>query len=214
MRAPRTPRTGTPARRSQAERRSQTQRRLREATLACLVEVGHAGTTTALIEATAGVSRGARLHHFPTKAALLAAAVEAYYEQVMHAYTAALAAMGPAGRDFSAGFHLLWETYCDPQNAALFEILVAARTDPELGEALREVAGRRSGQTRRLARDLFPDLATPEAAGLLECLQASLLGLALQTTVFGKSRSEARARSLLEKMVTERFLEPASPAHA
>jgi len=213
MRAPQTPHSTAPARRSQAERRSQTQRRLREATLACLVEVGHAGTTTALIEATAGVSRGARLHHFPTKASLLAAAVEAYYEQVLHAYTQALAAMGPAGRDFSAGFHLLWETYCKPQNAALFEILVAARTDPELAQALREVAGRRSGQTRRLARALFPELATPEAAGLLECLQATLLGLALKTAVFGQGRSESRARELLEKMVTERFLEPAGSAH-
>jgi AcrR family transcriptional regulator len=50
--------------------------RLLEATVECLVERGFAGTSTTLVSERAGVSRGAQLHHFPTKNALVVAAVE------------------------------------------------------------------------------------------------------------------------------------------
>ncbi len=49
--------------------------RLLEATVDCLVERGWAGTTTTVIAERAMVSRGAQLHHYPTKAELVAAAV-------------------------------------------------------------------------------------------------------------------------------------------
>ena len=50
--------------------------RLLEATIECLVEYGWSGTSTTLVSQRAGVSRGAQLHHFPTKTDLVVAAVE------------------------------------------------------------------------------------------------------------------------------------------
>ncbi len=50
--------------------------RLLEATVDCLVEHGWSGTSTTLVSQRAGVSRGAQLHHFPTKNDLVLAAVE------------------------------------------------------------------------------------------------------------------------------------------
>jgi tetracycline repressor-like protein len=55
----------------QQDRSRATQRRLLDATVDCLVEVGWAGTTTTLVSERAGVSRGAQLHHYPTKDALV-----------------------------------------------------------------------------------------------------------------------------------------------
>ncbi|MHB1802402.1 MAG: TetR/AcrR family transcriptional regulator, partial [Actinomycetes bacterium] len=52
-----------------------TRRRILDATLLTLVERGHAGTTTLAVQRRAGVSRGALLHYFPTRADLLVAAV-------------------------------------------------------------------------------------------------------------------------------------------
>src|SRR5256714_28211 len=60
----------------QRERSRATQQRLLDATVACLIEHGWSGTTTTLVAEKAGVSRGAQLHHYPTKAALVLAAVE------------------------------------------------------------------------------------------------------------------------------------------
>ncbi|OLE29105.1 MAG: TetR family transcriptional regulator [Actinobacteria bacterium 13_1_20CM_3_71_11] len=60
----------------QQERSRATQQRLLDATVDCLIEHGWSGTTTTLVAEKAGVSRGAQLHHYPTKAALVLAAVE------------------------------------------------------------------------------------------------------------------------------------------
>ncbi len=65
-----------PTRRSQAERSASTREALLDATIACLVEDGYANTTTARVSERAGLSRGAHLHHFQTRQALLAAAME------------------------------------------------------------------------------------------------------------------------------------------
>ena len=63
-------------RRTQAERSATTQRLLLDATVACLVELGYGGTTTAAVAERAGVSRGAQLHHYGTRQRLMGAAVE------------------------------------------------------------------------------------------------------------------------------------------
>ena len=64
-----------PARTPQQERSRITQQRLLTATIECLVEYGWSGTTTTVVAERAGVSRGAQLHHYPTKAALVLAAI-------------------------------------------------------------------------------------------------------------------------------------------
>ena len=59
----------------QADRTRAMRARLLEATVELLVERGFAGTSTTLVSERAGVSRGAQLHHFPTKNDLVVAAV-------------------------------------------------------------------------------------------------------------------------------------------
>ena len=70
--------------------------RLMDATIECLVEHGFGGTSTTLISERAGVSRGAQLHHFPTKNDLVVAAVE-HLTEVRGAELAAAAAAVPHG---------------------------------------------------------------------------------------------------------------------
>ena len=60
----------------QTERTRAMRQRLLEATVECLVELGWSGTTTTVVSQRAGVSRGAQLHHFPSKQDLVVAAVE------------------------------------------------------------------------------------------------------------------------------------------
>src|SRR3954449_830184 len=64
------------ARVPQEERTRAMRQRLLDATLQCLVERGWSGTSTTLVSERAGVSRGAQLHHFPTKNSLVLASVE------------------------------------------------------------------------------------------------------------------------------------------
>src|SRR3954453_4564712 len=68
--------TATQPRRTQEERRAATRAALLDAALACLVEHGYEGTTTGRVCERAGVSRGAHQHHFGTRPARGAAALE------------------------------------------------------------------------------------------------------------------------------------------
>src|SRR5205085_6681446 len=62
--------------RTQQQRRDETRRALLDAAVESLIEVGFARTTTLEVQRRANASRGALLHHFPSKTALLVAAVD------------------------------------------------------------------------------------------------------------------------------------------
>lgn len=202
------PRAKAPVRRRQADRRAETRTRLLDATLHCLVERGYARTTTAAIEASAGVSRGARLHHFPTKEALLVAAVEHLFAGIASRYAEGMqqAPGEESGFErFRVGYRLLWESYAEPSQAAVFELFVAARTNPALRKALHAMWTPHHAQVRRRANAYFPALAHREASGLLETLQCAMAGLALRRLAFGTSPRDADVLALLERMVGATF---------
>jgi AcrR family transcriptional regulator len=201
------PRAATSAapRRTQAERSAGTRTRLLDATLACLIGKGYARTTTAEIETRAGVSRGARLHHFATKAILVAAAVERLYEAVAARYGETIAEVAPDSDRFRAGVQLLWETYADPTHAAVLELYIAARTDPELRETLRELGRRHQKHVLQRANEYFPELARTDASGLFEMIQAALTGLAVQRMVYGDRVRDDQVLDLIERMVKQTF---------
>jgi AcrR family transcriptional regulator len=177
--------TAKPKRRTQAERRASTRGALLEATIDCLVEFGYGDTTTTRIVERAGVSRGAQVHHYPTKADLVAEAVAhlakrrtaEFFEEVTE-------------RDLTARTRItamldeIWAVHSSPLFAASMELIVAARTDRELRERFAEV-------DREVNREIVtgivgltgkraPDPAVREAmdAGL-----AAIRGLALMRFV-------------------------------
>src|SRR3712207_2922448 len=61
---------------TQAERTANTTEKLLDATVALVVERGYRNASLPEICKRAGVSRGAQLHHYPTKEALVAGAIE------------------------------------------------------------------------------------------------------------------------------------------
>jgi AcrR family transcriptional regulator len=173
-----------PTRRSQAERSSATREALLDATIASLVEDGYANTTTSRVAERAGLSRGAHLHHFQTRDALVAAAMERLAER-RGAFLLAEAEKLPAGRErLSGGLDLLWSGYASPLYQAALDLWTHARTDPELRERLALVERDLDRQTLRVSRMLFGELA--ERAGfehLVELAAATMRGLALLDTL-------------------------------
>ena len=88
-RASRIPSTARPARRSvevarrrtQAERSQETRTRILKAAANLIRKRGYARFRTAEVAEEAGLSRGAQLHHFPTKDSLVVATLEYVFEQ-------------------------------------------------------------------------------------------------------------------------------------
>ncbi len=181
-------------RRTQAERRAATRGALLDATIDCLVEDGYAGTTTTRIVERAGVSRGAQVHHFPTKAELMAEAVRHLAERRAEEFIAEAKEVPARGRRrFERMLDLLWGIHMGPLFAASVELWVAARSDEELRARLVEVEREIAVLTAAAIDDLFPEMAG--VAAFREAVDASLAtmrGLALLGFVVGEREIERR----------------------
>src|SRR5262245_61671199 len=151
-------------RRTQAERSAATRAQLLDATIDCLFRLGYARTTTTEIAERAGLSRGAQLHHFPTKAELVTTAVGHLFERRRAEFIAAIARLPVGPARVTAAIDLLWSMVSGPTFYAWLEVAVAARTDPELAPSVAALNERFSQEIVQSFRELFPP---PPGAGLL-----------------------------------------------
>jgi AcrR family transcriptional regulator len=149
-----------PVTRTQAERSAATQARLLDATLDCLADVGWARTTTTEVVRRAGVSRGAQVHHFPTKHDLVVAAIDHLFERRQIEFRDAFDRLPPTRRTADAAIDLLWQTVQGATFAAWLEVVVAARTDERLREAMEPIEQRFQDGVEKTFVELFPDAPT------------------------------------------------------
>lgn len=158
---------------SRTAQRERTREILLDAAMMSLVEDGYAGTTTQRVQDRAGVSRGALLHHFGSKAELFVAAthhiadrrlarVREIAEQA-HSTSDARRQVIQAIRDAMTG----------PPFQAAMELWAASRTDPELRAALLP-AERRLGTA---LRELFDAVVQIDDLDLARVRYESLLAL-------------------------------------
>lgn len=136
----------------QTERTRAMRQRLLEATVECLVELGWSGTTTTVVSQRAGVSRGAQLHHFPSKQDLVVAAVEHLAERRrvdMRAIDL------PVEHRTRAVLDVLSGQFTSPVFFAALELWVAARTDADLREAVAPLERRIGRETHAWALELL-----------------------------------------------------------
>jgi AcrR family transcriptional regulator len=145
----------------QGERTRAMRQRLMEATVDCLVELGWAGTTTTVVSQRAGVSRGAQLHHFPTKYDLVVAAVGHLTERRRDDMRREAADLPEDGRT-RAILEILSKQFTSPVFFAALELWVAARTDAELRKSVAPLERRVGRETHSYALEL---LTVDEAKG-------------------------------------------------
>jgi AcrR family transcriptional regulator len=124
------------------ERGITTRAALLEAALECLVELGYGATSTTEVARRAGVSRGAQLHHFPTKAELLSAAVDSLFERRNAEFRKTFANFDSGTDQTDEAIDLLWSMFQGPTFVAWAELWMAARTDPELAAKVVEIGDR------------------------------------------------------------------------
>lgn len=165
----------------QAQKSAATQRRVLEAAIACFVEVGYARTTTTLIAERAGLSRGAMLHHFPSKAEVVKAAIDYLHTKRLRAFRKAIAAIQPGNDQVRSALRAYWAQVTHPLFFAFVELKVNGRTDPELAEILDPAQAAFDEEWTDTARELFPEWRD-DPNGLetaLDLLQYVLDGMAL-----------------------------------
>src|SRR5262249_32964903 len=189
-------------RRTQAERSAATKARLLDATIECVRDLGYARTTTPEIARRAGLSRGAQLHHYPTKAELVAGAIEHLVERRNREFREAFARV-PAGADhYAAALDLLWSMLCGPLADAWREVALAPRADPGLRPRVAELTTYMREVVEQTFRDLFAPVAgdSPFFAVAPSFVLALLDGLAVSRVASGDDTRAAQVIDALKAL--------------
>ncbi|MBV8853256.1 MAG: TetR/AcrR family transcriptional regulator, partial [Sinobacteraceae bacterium] len=176
-----------------------------EAAISCFIEAGYSRTTTTLISEKAGLSRGAMLHHFPSKLAVVRAAVEYLHAQRLRAFRKAVSKPLADGDHVRQSVDAYWGHVRQPIFVAFFELAVAARTDKELAEILRPAQEAFEREWYQAAVDLFPewrgrgekfDLALDLARYVLE-------GMAITFLTHKENERDKRVIEYLDEKIRE-----------
>ena len=130
----------------------------------------------------AGVSRGAQLHHFPTKAELVAAAVEHLLDRRIDEFRRAFAGFAPGTDRIRGSIDLLWSLFQGGAFTAWAELWVAGRTDPPLAEVMFEVDQRFD----REARAIYSDIVAGGDEFAFDFVFTLMTGMAFERLVPGR----------------------------
>lgn len=140
-----------------------TRRRLLDAAVAELIENGYVGLTTPAVARRAGVSRGAQQNYFPHKTTLVAEAVRHLAERQIEELREGVdgAPRGPAR--VRAALDIIFAQYSGPLFAAVVELSLAARGEPELRRVIAEEERAISRAITDTAADIFGESAVKSA---------------------------------------------------
>jgi AcrR family transcriptional regulator len=119
-----------------AERTARMRERILVATLDQIYECGILAASTPEIVKRAGVSRGAMLHHFPTKEMLIGAAVEKLLTDEIADLRNVAAAYAEHEKSIDDFVDYLWERFSGRLFMITMDFLSSARTDDKLREAV------------------------------------------------------------------------------
>jgi AcrR family transcriptional regulator len=200
--------------RVRAAQRDATRARLVAAAVDTLIAHGYAGTSTVAVQRAAGASRGALLHHFPTRGALVEALVEELVSRNEAVVEAALTAAPVGGPDVERAIGALHQALTSDSFQAELELWAVARTDAEVRAALTAAERRSRRDLGRVVDAAFGTAAAWPGYPLVAELTVNLLrGLAVAQPL--RSSGEA-SRQLLDAWASAAvtLLDTESPGRA
>jgi len=173
-----------------------------DAAMSCFYKRGYFNTTTENIAQEAGVSRGAMLHHFPTRSDLIKAAVEHLTRLRLEMFTREESQIneGAEHTRIEEGIDAYWRQLNTKAFTVSHELQVAARTDKVLAKELKPALRAYYQALARATEQIFPDLAQSEAYARTTYMTQYLLeGMAVSRLVVGPSDQEDMILDWLKK---------------
>lgn len=188
----------TPTRRTQADRSAATRKLLLAAAINSLHQYGYSATTTISVAEIAGVSRGAMLHQFRTKADLMTFVVESVYEDEIRLYDELIGSIKDPRERLLAYPKATWQVLGRPSGLAVLEIMQASRSDPQLAEKLRPIQARIE---KDAFRHLEPTLGGGKIAELLRLLAWTIRGLSIEKVLATRPGQVEKSIQLFTSLV-------------
>lgn len=212
------PAVNPPRRRTQAERSASTKARLVEATIACLIEHGFAGTTTVAVCKRAGVSNGSLLHHFRTREGLLGAALDEVYTRLRARVVDALEELPEGEARVDGWVDVMWSAFGAPEFKAVLELWLAAANTPGVSWEIWPAARSFDADHMPLADRLFPEAAAalPDFHVYVSLVFQAMQGMGLVRAALPRDEEgdamQTRVRELLTRIMRDAFRAGSEPA--
>ncbi len=173
----------------------------------CFVDLGYARSSTIEIAKRARLTRGAMIHHFPTKRRLLEATVDHLIAARIGRFKADLrkVTVSVADRISQRGVDLYWRHLHSRLFTAYFELVIASRTDSELARVLRAANRRFDREWYRTVQEMFPewrDLGSRLDLAM-DLTQFLLEGMALNKLSHDARQRRLRIRRYLKARLVE-----------
>jgi len=193
----------TPTQTWQQTKSQNTRNTILDAALECFHRFGYNNTTTEKIAVEAGVSRGAMLHHFPSRADLIKAAVRHLNEKRLELFKREESTVqsNASHTRIDEGIDTYWAQLNTPYFVVFHELQIAARTDPELHAALVPAIEELDRAWAITVREVFPDLA--QSPQILRANWLTLLLLEGMAANLHTRRLTKVSKDLLEWLKTE-----------
>ncbi|CAM4117134.1 TetR/AcrR family transcriptional regulator [Nocardia ninae] len=157
-----------PPRRTQAQRRAAAITKLVEATIEAIAEVGYHNASLGEISRRAGVSKGGIFRHFDSRTDLVVAAAEEVGRRHMRAFdNIRVRENTDRPLDLTHILHRARNQIRQETNTVWFELLVAARTEPQLRARLAPVASALIDDVERVAVAALSPAVPADIARLL-----------------------------------------------
>lgn len=138
-------------RKTQLERSLETREKIIQAAIQMMWLHGYAGFRVADVAESAGVSRGAQTHHFPSKAALTIAVVDTLFDVAAESSRKRIANIKPEDDVIQGMIEDASEFFLGKDFSMGLDLLASAERDPELRDGVRTAAKR----TRFLVEDMW-----------------------------------------------------------
>ena len=209
--ADKAPTTEVSPRRTQQQRREATVRKLLDAATEALIEVGYAKTSVQEICLRAGLSQGALFRHFSSRIELMIRVADDVGDGLLELYRQDFQALrARRGTELTLALRLLRSNVQSRLHQAWFELLMAARTDASLHQALVPIWTRRDRRTQELAATLLPEAARalPEFAVIVDTMITLFHGEAVDRFIREDPRAEKLRMDWLQQQL-QRLLEAA-----
>jgi AcrR family transcriptional regulator len=205
--------TGKLKRRTQAERSAGTRAEILQATIHSLFTHGYAATTTLLVAKEAEVSRGAMLHHFPTKVDLMLFVVQAVYDEEIELYRVRLAELDDPTQRRSMFPRIVWDVLSRPPGVAVLEILQGSRSDTVLAKKLAPLQAKIERDSIARIEELVPGIASKPSLAMVRLVVWAIRGLSIANVLAHKPSEIVQSVELLRELL-EGYSSTASAAPA
>ncbi|KPU99415.1 HTH-type transcriptional regulator SrpR [Xylophilus ampelinus] len=190
---------------TQVERSERMRRRILEAAFEVLRDRGCAGFTTVEVARRAGVSRGAQVHHFPSKNELVTAAMEHVFSVALGDGLALAASAQSSGRPLETLLRDAQAFYFSEYFYVGLDMLIAGGKDPTLAEAGKRVVRDYRRPVERAWLGVLRELGLPpEPSEDLLLLTVSLVrGFGIRNLWAPEPERVARLLGLWQRMLSD-----------